>query len=73
MDENQRWDGIEDKRKRYWMRNRDGMSLKRRGEWYLLNKTVKTERLEKNKKKIKMKTSVSRMFKGNDYINLSNT
>ena len=34
MDEKQRWDGIEEKRKNYWMRNRDGMSLKRRGERY---------------------------------------
>ena len=30
MDEKQRWDGIEEKGKRYWMRNRDGMELKRR-------------------------------------------
>ena len=34
MDEKWRWDGIEEKVKRYWMRNRDGIELKRRGERY---------------------------------------
>ena len=30
MDEKQRWDGIEEKSERYWMRNGGGMELRRR-------------------------------------------
>ena len=34
MDEKQRWDGIHEKCERYWMKTRDKMEMKRRGERY---------------------------------------